>query len=776
MKKRIVSTLLSAIMLIGIIPLSSCGEKAPEPEKSKVDHVYKATNIDIGDNINPNQIINAGNKVLVYAYETISKDPYESQNLFLSIDPETGDFTKTVYEKDEDDNGYIQNITADNAGNPVFLVQNYDSETGTQSYRVDRMLDGKIETMCDDLNSLFEVSEDNPSYGRYFYIDNFLIDGNGNAYFANNNLIVVCDNSFNKLFQITIDGYIRGIGVTADGRAYVSFRDNTTYSYKICYIDTEKKEIGDPLALPNLASSNSEFYVGKGYDIYYNDGSSIYGFNEADEGSVELLNFINSDINPNAVRDLVIVNEDTFICYCYDYQNSEETTRELLLLERVPEEEIQEKYVIKVAYMPDGRGNLEYLAVKFNRASDEYRVELINYSKYRTDDGNTGNDQLESEILAGTAPDIIELESFKSSDNWIAQGAFTDLSKLIEKDESFDRSKYFESVLDAYTDSKGRMYQFVTEFYLGTILVNPEFVKFDSWNAEDFIKFASELPEGTYLTEYINRQTMLYFSLACSLDSFIDYENATCSFDSDSFKKLLEVAKSIPGDFNYYSMLSDEEMAVYNEDRYKPYREGKMMLTDETIYGLDSYVEATVRYGKDADTKIIGYPTNTGNGAIIQPNKSYAINDKSLLKDGAWEFTKTIPSLSSERSSYGISLCIDTFEKNCENDLGTWNYIYSNGGMGFGGDYTYEEAWERVQESLKRNNRPDNGVLVQTSKEHIEAVKELINGAQALPNLEDKVFKIINEEAELYYSDDKSLDETVKIIQDRISTYISENS
>ena len=58
--------------------------------------------------------------------------------------------------------------------------------------------------------------------------------------------------------------------------------------------------------------------------------------------------------------------------------------------------------------------------------------------------------------------------------------------------------------------------------------------------------------------------------------------------------------------------------------------------------------------------------------------------------------------------------------------------------------------------------------------EHRQGLKDLIAGAQSMPSLESKIFEIINEEAAMYYSDAKSLDETVKVIQNRVSTYISE--
>lgn len=779
MKTRILSILLCAIMLIGIIPLSACQSKA-QPVKSKVDHVYKATGIDLGEDVRPRSLITAGQNVVAFANEVISRDPYKSQNVIITIDPATGEFTKEALKEEEGKNLYVQNIAADTDGGLLLLMQGYDQTTQTQSYRIDRLKDGSTETVCEDIGSLFESTGENSlSGGRYFYIDYFTVDGDGNVILSCDYAILVFDKDFNKLFEIEVDGYIRGLGATSDGRTYASYRDNSSGGSQISYIDTAKKGFGENVPLPDSNNiRNADFYVGSGYDIYYKDAASLYGFNAADGEPTELMNFVNSDINPETVQDMAVIDADNMVCYCYDY-TSDTVSQELLLLKRVPDEEIPEKYVIKLAYRSNGSGSLEGMVVRFNRASDEYRVELIDYAKYATDDDYSGEKKLESEILAGNAPDIVVVNQFGSSPNWISQGAFCDLNKLSAKDDSFDRSKYFEGVLNAYTDAEGRMYQFVTSFELSTILANGKYFDFDHWDAKKFIEFASNIPEGTFLTEYYGRQMILYMALACSMDSFIDYKNATCTFDSEEFKKLLELAKNTPEDVSYYGSLTDEERADFDEDRTRPYIEGKILLNsnDGYMYSLRSYAEASVKFGEDIETIFLGYPTNNGSGALINAGMSFAITDKSLLKDGAWEFIKSVSSTSPgmRRGFWGFFTNKELFDIVCEDEIGEWNYFTSNGSWGFGKDTTYEEVMANLEDDWAQNGK-QNGVLVQTTEEHKNALIALIEGAQALPDLEGKVFEIINEEAEMYYSDAKSLDETVKIIQDRVSTYISEIS
>ena len=62
------------------------------------------------------------------------------------------------------------------------------------------------------------------------------------------------------------------------------------------------------------------------------------------------------------------------------------------------------------------------------------------------------------------------------------------------------------------------------------------------------------------------------------------------------------------------------------------------------------------------------------------------------------------------------------------------------------------------------------------TQEEVDVVLALMDEAKPVSyGGEDEVMKIINEEAEGYYSGQKSVDEVVGVIQSRVQIYVSEN-
>ena len=84
------------------------------------------------------------------------------------------------------------------------------------------------------------------------------------------------------------------------------------------------------------------------------------------------------------------------------------------------------------------------------------------------------------------------------------------------------------------------------------------------------------------------------------------------------------------------------------------------------------------------------------------------------------------------------------------------------------------EVMSELKEMIRKGYYTGNGVLVKADEACIASLKDLITGAGAYPDAGFRIIGTIYEESQMYFEGDKSLDDTVKIIQDRVSTYLAE--
>lgn len=61
------------------------------------------------------------------------------------------------------------------------------------------------------------------------------------------------------------------------------------------------------------------------------------------------------------------------------------------------------------------------------------------------------------------------------------------------------------------------------------------------------------------------------------------------------------------------------------------------------------------------------------------------------------------------------------------------------------------------------------------SQEQVDMYTDLVNSTKKVQDYDESLMEIVQEEAKTYFAGEKSLDETVKIIQNRIETYVNEN-
>ena len=771
MKKKI--AIILAVSALVTSSLVSCGGEKMPP-KEKVDHVYKTTEVDIGNISYASEILTVGDEIIIRANKILNQEEgtVERHIIRLSTDGEVK--SDEVMAETPERTNIINQLIADQSGKLYAVMYQYTDEGTLFSLR---SFDGTSvgDTIIEDIGSLFveEVDTSNRPWMSGFYLQGAAVDQDGNFIFASETAIAATDRDGNKLFEATLDnGDMRDLASASDGRVFLTYMDYENYDNVVCEIDTEKGRIDDPISMPSGDNDirNADFYFAPGHDAYYKTDVGVYSLDFDETGAAGepqlLLDFVNSDLIANELQEFGVINSERMIAMSYQYDEGSQTSSStVFLLDHVPDEEVQEKYVLELALKYTNQ-TVTQRVVRFNRSSDEYRVKisLWNQRDEESQNYNLGEDLLGQRILSGDVPDIIAISDFSKGSEWATAGSFADMNEMMKKDESFDQSKVFMNVIQKF-ESAGKLYTMPVNCYIMTLLAKRANIPFDGWTPSEYIEYAKGLDDGQYMMNYGGKMQTLSTLLNNSLTRFVNRAEGTCDFDNDDFRAMLEFSASQPDDFNFYDSLSGDDLMDYQSDRNKMYRDNRVILDSSYIYEVASMLSDEVSVGAGEEVVFVGYPCYEGNGAVLSASESYAVFNGSQLKDGAWEFVKSAV-LSETTGRYGRSgfpVSREAFDKMMAAYSDTHYFFY------YDGDYS---GW--TGEGGSSHEDDNSGIQRDVTQSDIDRIKALIDGSTAMPDIDQKAAEMIMEEVQNYFAGDKPLDETVKVIQSRVGIYLAE--
>ena len=781
---KIILRLTAVILLLSMLAvlLPSCGKT----ETKKLTNVFREQKLEMpaeyadNENFSINQLYSNGSTIYAYCYSW-DNETSKSENFLLPIDAEGNVGEKIDFQLNQTETSN-QNVSAMCFGSDgtiwaVISAYEYSETDGyKESFELRHYTNGSYETT--DLSSL-----NNSETGESFYINQIAVA-------ADNSLIIA---SWEAIKLRTPDGQIKDIDVGAEsgeynlngiismnGKVYVQiyYYNSESSSEKLCEIDTVNCKLGKELEL----QSNSSMYgmlFGPGYDYYYRDSSSVYGCTLGSDERVEVLNFINSDINSNNVNYILPLSPDKFIATSYD---STSYTQVLSVYNRVPDDQIAEKVIVTIA-VPYLYYNLNEQVIAFNKQSEKYRITITDYSQYNTnDDYSAGITRLNNDLISGKIPDILMINSEMNYDSYVSKGLFTDLYKLMDADESFNRADYLENVFKAY-EVDGKLYSLVPTFNIMTFAGKASNLEgMEHWTVNEFMDFVSAHPEMTIFDYDFNRENFLMMLMVFSRDSFIDNETGECHFNSDEFKKMLEFTKSLNKD-DFWSNIDYNEVGPEFWNEYdNRFVENRVLLTQYTMYSFESSYKSLINYTLKDDATFIGFPSDSGNGAIITGDTEYAICEASKVKEGAWEFLKSLIDEDSQMPTKtkwgyynypsGLPILRAGLEKQVEIALAPKD---ESGNPILGGSDTVvvpRDSAETTTNAIAVEENPYNRPLTQ---EDVDKLMALIEGTTQVYRLDTKLNSIITEEASAYFEGQKTLEQTVDVIQNRASIYINES-
>ena len=525
---------------------------------------------------------------------------------------------------------------------------------------------------------------------------------------------------------------------------------------------------------------------------------TVYGLNRetvGEEGYDQILNWLDIDITGAFSMNIYFESLDRFVLTYIDEYTFESY---FIIVTRTEEPYESQRDVITIAYNEsktnDTRAkatrNLLNIVSRFNRTSDDYRIKLIPYS---SDDVSTANDKLYRDIISGEMPDMVLFGGSITADPFLKTGAFMDLYKFMDKDETYTRDAFLPCVLEPF-EVKGKLPYIVTNFSFETLAGLTDVIgDKTSWTVDEFAGLVDSLESGQYLMKVDSASDPQYelfrTILPYIVSDYVDYKKEKCDFGKE-FKKLLETCKRAP------VKAVDGYLATEN------YLDGDVVLGKISLGETQGYMEDRFAMFGDRDITLIGAPTEKGSGTALMYDLAFSITKDCTFPEGAWEFIKYYISagpgqwenfIEMPQTVYFADGFIPTKETEEEmfTVLDTMVFYFNttptrldNGDEGIslsrwiGTKISTNELTLHIQDRANGMNNYYHKQLgyvpVYFSENDAEQLRAMFDDCRRVASKDDAVLSIILEEASAYFSGVRNIDDTVKFITDRVNTRIHE--
>lgn len=465
--------------------------------------------------------------------------------------------------------------------------------------------------------------------------------------------------------------------------------------------------------------------------IFVKGGNGILVYDVEKETTDTLFRWTDVDTVSNDVTNVYLIDDSCIAVMYNDKSDKTGKTFEYEFVGRVSRaditEEDREELVIGCMYTPV---LLERNIVEFNKSQQKYHVSIRAYNdrsnELTTDEATT---RLHLDLASGNAPDMLNLQ-YLDIYNLVDKGVIDDLRPYFDRDTEIDIQDYVESVVEAFTID-GVLTSVPPEYCIYSYFVNAGMADEGAgWTIEDVAECLNKNPDSV-LSSYWPKEYGLKCILTYSVDAFIDEDNGTCDFTTETFDALLDIIGQLPDEGDYY-LTADKTS----------------LITDMALVGFERMQEIYAQYGDDIIIK--GYVTADGRPCnSIQTSDAYSIVSTSDCKEGAWEFIKF--SLTNNYST-DFSSNKQKLKEMIDEELA--------------------HAGEEKRSTFYTEQGPVNHHYA--TQEEIDVVMSLIDNVELYMPANSEIINIMLDEMESYFAGGKSKEATVAVIQDRVQLYLDE--
>ncbi|MBQ7766437.1 MAG: extracellular solute-binding protein [Lachnospiraceae bacterium] len=641
-----------------------------------------------------------------------------------------------------------------NSGNYVIVTEHTEEDySDPENYVYKTQLFMNVYTKSGELVSREEldlgIKED-----EYYGIYGMGIAANGDICLLTDRNLFILNASLQMVGQIAFSDnqWVESFFVTAEGVPYVYlWTEGGESSESMFYkVDTQQVKLGSAVDAPDDFWGGAR--AGAGHDLYYSTDKGVYTYDFDTAEEKKILDFVDSDIDYNYVNYCVPVDETRIVAVVNDPETWEAS---ISFMEKVPPEEVVDKTIITMGMVYTDY-EIRSKVIAFNKASDQYRIRMIEYYEYNSEsDWDAGQKMFNNDIITSNAPDIVVINSGMPVESFIDKGVFLNLNPYIDADPDVNKEDMAPNILAL--GSRGEdTYILTGAFNISTMAMKKSLVP----NGETLTLAELRQIEQQYgnvpAFRDMTRDDVLRLAMEMNYSEFLDLKTGKCEFNTPAFYELLEYAKHYPAEIDWENM--DDNYWMESETAI---RENRAFLQYYTVgyFNNMAWTEQGV-YGEEV--AFVGFPGSGENTGVIYPYFQMAISKDCEHPEEAWQFMRQFYTYEGQKElDYGAPINLQVMDEQLEQAQQRPFWIDDDGNK-----VEYDETYWIG----------DREIIIQPlTAERAQEVKEYVLSVDKMYYYDASIIDIIVEEAAPFFAGQKTAEQAADIIQSRVQIYVNEN-
>ena len=368
----------------------------------------------------------------------------------------------------------------------------------------------------------------------------------------------------------------------------------------------------------------------------------------------------------------------------------------------------------------------------YDRAYDQATIDLSN--------------QLTVDLMAGDGPDIIfDTSSLSQLDN---------SDYLLDLSDRIDTEGLFSNVIEA-AKTGDKLYQLPLSFGVTGIAVLDENIEpgQTGFTFDQYASFVSTVCNGK--DPLAMDQTEFFVTCMDAMGDQFFTEDGDVDYDNDAFRAL--------------ACYTDEyvfpPVVVWTEETYMvDLGDTDHLIEDGAVYmysgSFDRYLASLGNHANESS--ILGIPSVDGRGPMLTVSSSVAISAQTAEADACWRFVETL--LSSEVQGYyaqaskGCPVCVEAYETFARAMIDDYNRALT--------DMTLYLSPEAMALYGSHMTELDYSVA--------DRYETMIRSCSSVSQTDTAVTVIVREEMPAYFSGQKTIEEVIDIMENRVQTFLNE--